>query len=449
MAVRRRGRCWSAGLACALLLACRPPGLRERRAAGAYLEDPGFRRAALRAALVNPGNAYSRLRMEHYCTGRAHDWDRLPEWNPASEPVAATELDRPSGAAVGAMSASAAPLPLPALTSSEATDDAALAALGRAAFSRYPAQLAPYLKVALGSRAAAARYGLWVDDQRGVGGVVRARMGDGSVMLALSCASCHAARADAGAGHATAGGVIDGVNNAALDLGAAIRDGAPAADDAGYGRNLVAWGTGRLDVTTTNGSEPARIPDLRPVRYQTHLHQDATLAMRDRTVLAIRIETLIITAHGQVLRPPRLVALALAQYLTTLADSLPPLDDARRASPRGARIFDTGCASCHTPPALTGPPVTLDVIGTDPTLGRSAERGTGMYRVPSLRGAGQRTPLLHDGTVPTLDAMFDPARPTDAFAARLHGQGAVRGHPFGLDLDRSDRHALLAFLHAL
>ena len=444
----RRSRRGTIGLACALVLACRSPSSRARRDALGYLEQPSFRRAALRAALVNPRNAYARLRLDHYSTGRANDWDRLPEWNPASEPITAAELDRPGGAAVSPLSASAAPLPLPAATTPDATDDLALAALGRAAFSRYPAQLAPYLKVALASRAAAARYGLWVDDRRGVGGVVRARMGDGSVMLALTCASCHSARAG-GATDATTGVVSDGVNNAALDLGAAIRDGSPPAGDTQGARNQAAWGPGRLDVTTMTGGEPARIPDLRPLRHQTHLHQDATLALRDRTTLAIRIETLIVTAHGQVLRPPRVVALALAQYLTTLADALPLLDAGRRASPRGEQVFDSACATCHAPPALSGPPVALEVIGTDPTLGRSAERGTGMYRVPSLRGVGQRTPLLHDGTVPTLEAMFDPARPTSAFAARLHGPGAVPGHLFGLNLDEPDRTALLAFLRAL
>ncbi|HEY3666472.1 MAG TPA: hypothetical protein VGL19_10750 [Polyangiaceae bacterium] len=40
--------------------------------------------------------------------------------------------------------------------------------------------------VALDSPAAAARYGLWIDESRGVGGVARARMADGSMALALS-----------------------------------------------------------------------------------------------------------------------------------------------------------------------------------------------------------------------------------------------------------------------
>jgi hypothetical protein len=48
-----------------------------------------------------------------------------------------------------------------------------------------------------------------------------------------------------------------------------------------------------------------------------------------------------------------------------------------------------------------------------------------------------------------VEAMFDPARPTPAFAQRLRGSGAVPGHPFGLDLADGDRVALVAYLQAL
>ena len=337
------------------------------------------------------------------------------------------------------MSPAAAPLLLPDVVSGP--DDPALVALGKLAFSRYPVQLAPSLTVALASRAAAARYGLWIDPRRGVGGLVRARMGDRSVAIAFTCASCHAARVP--------GGVDDGNNNPDLDLGAAILTTDGRALDPERARDIGAWGPGRLDVTTTAGTEPARIPDLRPVRFLTHLHQDATLVVRDPMILAIRIETLIVTSHGQVLRPPRVVALAIARYLATLADSLPPLGPARIASARGADLFASECESCHVPPALTGPPVDLAAVGTDPTLGRSAERGTGTYRVPSLRGVGRRTPLLHDGTIPSLDVMFDPRRLDAGFGARLHGAGAIPGHRFGLNLAEPDRRALVAFLRAL
>jgi mono/diheme cytochrome c family protein len=405
-----------------------------------YLDDASFRRTELVASLVDPSNGYSALRLAHYATGDANDWDALPEWNPAVEPVEPGELDAPGGASPTMLSAHASPLSLPASVTS--LDDPALLALGEAAFSRYPTQPAPYFSVALGSRDAASRYGLWVDMARGVGGLVRARMADGSGALALTCASCHAAPAPQG-------GIVSGLPNAALNLGDAMLAaqglaGAPPSVDP-----VAAWGPGRVDVTTSAGTEPARIPDLRPVRFLTYLQQDATVRARDLAALAIRIETLLVTSNQAAVRPPRLVTLALAVYVTSLATGLPTESTASAASPAGAALFASRCSSCHTLPGLTGDPVPLDVIGTDPTLGRSASRGTGAYRVPSLHGLGTRGPLLHDGTIPSVDVMFDPGRLAPGFAGALHGPGPVEGHPFGLDLAPSDRNALLAYLRAL
>jgi mono/diheme cytochrome c family protein len=314
-------------------------------------------------------------------------------------------------------------------------------ALGKLAFERYPIQLAPYFDGALATRDAASGYGLWLDAQRGVGGLVRARLADGTTSLALTCSTCHATQG--------AGGIENGLPNAALNLGAALLDSGQAAFGGASPSVLQAWGPGRLDVTTTTGLEPVRIPDLRPLRFQTHLQQDATLVALDRTTLAIRIETLAITSSGQVQRPPRIVAWALALYLETLAATLPDEGSARAASTRGAEIFSEECVACHRPPALTGPPVALGIVGTDPAFGLSADRGTGSYRVPSLHGVSTRGPLLHDASVASLDDFFDPARLGAAFDGRLHGAGAVTGHLFGLDLEPGDRAALLAYLHAL
>jgi cytochrome c5 len=405
-----------------------------------YLGEASFRRSELEASLVNPTNAYSVVRLQHYASGRDGDWDRLPEWNPPVELVAPRELDSPGGASPSRLSPNAASLPLP--DDIRSADDPRLVALGRDAFGRYPVQLAPHWRVALTSRTAAAHYGLHVDDIRGiVGALVRARMADGSGALMVTCATCHAAP--------LGGSIADGLPNADLDTGAALLDAARDAIDPVVAAAVVAWGPGRLDVTTPTGSEPARIPDLRPARWLTYLQQDATVRARDITALAIRIETLVIVSHNAVTRPPRVVALALAAYLSSLAGNLPSIDAAAAASSRGGWLFASRCSGCHGGPGLTGEPVPLARIGTDPTLGNSADRGTGTYRVPSLRGVGTRGQLLHDGTLPSLAAMFDPSRDTSSFAARLHGAGGVPGHPFGLDLDASDRAALLGFLGSL
>jgi hypothetical protein len=216
-----------------------------------------------------------------------------------------------------------------------------------------------------------------------------------------------------------------------------------AAGDAARNRRgelLSAWGPGRLDVSTSEGSEPVRIPDLRPTRFQRQLQADATVAQRDLIALAIRIETLIITAHEGTIRPPREVALALAAFVWSLSDSLPAAAQGPETE-RGSAAFERSCAGCHRPPGFTGPPIRIEVVGTDPVHGRSPERGTGSYEVPSLRGVGDRGLLLHDGEVGSLDALLDPAR---------HGSPTGEGgHRFGLTLGAEDRRALVDYVHRL
>ena len=65
-------------------------------------------------------------------------------------------------------------------------------------------------------------------------------------------------------------------------------------------------------------------------------------------------------------------------------------------------------------------------------------KGTGYYKVPSLKGARYRGPFQHAGAVKTLDEWFDPAR-----------LGSVPGHRFGLTLTADERHALIAFIETL
>jgi mono/diheme cytochrome c family protein len=264
--------------------------------------------------------------------------------------------------------------------------DGDLAELGEQAFSRYPVQLW-----------ASEPVGLWSDPVHG-DGLVRVELATGTYP-AETCATCHAT--------VRGGEFLAGLANASLDLG---------------------WGPGRLDVSTSDGHEPVRIPDLRPVRWLTYLQADATVRQPDLVALAIRIETLIITSHAEAVRPPRIVALALATYLWSLVpEDLPPSPPAQ---------FVAACGGCHAGDGLTGAPVPLDVVGTDPVVGLSLDRGTGMYRVPSLRGVRDRALLLHDGSVSSLDALLDPARTT-------------AGHRFGTQLSDSDRATILAYLKKL
>jgi cytochrome c peroxidase len=97
----------------------------------------------------------------------------------------------------------------------------------------------------------------------------------------------------------------------------------------------------------------------------------------------------------------------------------------------------------------------MDVrVGTDPTLTMETRRGTGYYKVPSLRGVWYRGPFEHNGSVATLEDWFDPKRLQADFVPTgwQYPRGtprAVKGHEFGLTLSESDRGALIAFLKTL
>ena len=163
------------------------------------------------------------------------------------------------------------------------------------------------------------------------------------------------------------------------------------------------------------------------MRFQHHLHRTATVR-NDLIALAVRIETLIITSSGQSVRPPRAVALGLAVYLWSLGKTLPPVEGGP-----GAEVFARACAGCHADAALAGDPVPLAMVAAASPIGESPERGTGHWRVPSLRGVGDRRPLLADASVDSLDALLDPRSKRAA-------------HRFGRDLSAADRAALLDWL---
>jgi len=140
---------------------------------------------------------------------------------------------------------------------------------------------------------------------------------------------------------------------------------------------------------------------------------------------------------------------------------------------RGQKIFHReGCATCHTPPLYTNNKLTLAVgftppsgaddkydilpisVGTDPDLAMKTARGTGYYKVPSLKGVWYRSMFGHSGWCATLEDWFDPRRVRDDYVPtgyKPYGATsyAVKGHPFGLNLSGNDRKALIAFLKTL
>ncbi len=130
---------------------------------------------------------------------------------------------------------------------------------------------------------------------------------------------------------------------------------------------------------------------------------------------------------------------ALARYLYSVKPPSNPnkLDSKAR---QGRAIFSKeGCIRCHTPPLYTNNKVIMaQSIGTDPELAMRTRKGTGYYKVPSLKGVWYRGPFQHNGAAKTLEDWFDPGRTK-----------TIQGHPFGLSLSSEDRQSLIAFLKTL
>ncbi len=148
------------------------------------------------------------------------------------------------------------------------------------------------------------------------------------------------------------GALVVGMTNANLDYGKFILDASHGLDPR---TTLATWGQGRIDVTTEAGTEPVRIPDLRPVVHLGFLHATASVAQNDLASLSVRLETLLITDSGETTRPPREITLALANYVWSLAselDTRPPSD--RRRDSGSGDLHETNCATCHAPPELHG-----------------------------------------------------------------------------------------------
>lgn len=428
----RRLRCaGTLAIATAALASCHRGGhVAPRGAHYRFLHDRALRRAALEASLAKPHGTYATDRLARYATGDAQSWDRLPAWNPEVTSI----LER-----AGVVRDEGTWSALAITPAARRGDEAALRALGARAFSRYPAQAAAFDVGAL-TPARRRATGLWIDAQGQLAGLVRARHADGSTAVAMTCATCHA-QPDPRPQERTQvrdgsnGSITPGLPNDALDLGALLVDAPlvpPLVRDEPAEARFLAWGPGRVDVTTGSGIDPLHIPDLRAVRFERHLQQSGAVVQRDVTSLAVRIETLLITSHGEAIRPPREVAVGLALYLWSLGDALPKPE----WTSRGAQLFERTCGKCHEGDGLAGDLVPASKVRTDPRAARSPERGTGAYRATSLRGLGARGRLMHDASVRGLDDLLDPASP------RL-------GHRYGLDLDQSNRVALRDWLEAL
>jgi hypothetical protein len=236
----------------------------------------------------------------------------------------------------------------------------------------------------------------------------------------------------------------------------------------------------------TNGSPYyiTKIPDLIGIRDRKYIDHTATHRHRGPGDF-MRYAALVEGSDSMDFGPHRFyekhrilnryddaVLYAMAQYVYSLKPPQNPHRfDAKAAL--GQNVFTReGCTGCHTPPLYTNNKLTLaqgytppndhplreDIlpvsVGTDPGLALKTRKGTGLYKVPSLRGVWYRGHYLHDGSVASLEEMFDEHRLNpDHAPGGWKGPGVVKratpGHPFGLKLAADEKAALIAFLRTL
>jgi hypothetical protein len=232
---------------------------------------------------------------------------------------------------------------------------------------------------------------------------------------------------------------------------------------------------------------PTKIPDLNNLKYSRHLDATGTHQLRGPEDIARYaafvtgtdpMEFGAYTFRGSSERRVSFrhadeVLYAIGVYLMSLEPPRNPQPAAPELLARGREIFaHENCINCHVPPSYTSDKLMLaqgfappsdhpyrsDIlnisVGTDPGLAMKTRKGTGFYKIPSLRGVWYRPLLLHDGSVASLQEMFDPSRlRSDHEPGGWKGPGvtkrAIPGHPFGLGLNAEDKAALLAFLGSI
>jgi Di-haem oxidoreductase, putative peroxidase len=232
-----------------------------------------------------------------------------------------------------------------------------------------------------------------------------------------------------------------------------------------------------------------KIPDLIGIKDRRYLDHTATHLNRGPEDIA-RYGALVATADDGAVGPYKFFTdeqrrlpyrysdealYALGKFIYSL-EPPPNPNKVDAQARRGQEIFkQEGCEMCHTPPLYTnnklvpvdgftpargdarvtaGDVVKGVSIGTDPSLALKTRKGTGYYKVPSLKGLWYRGLIEHSGSIASLEEWFDRDRLKDEYVPKgWKGPGvksrAVKGHEFGLELSPEDKRALIAFLKTL
>ena len=238
-----------------------------------------------------------------------------------------------------------------------------------------------------------------------------------------------------------------------------------------------------------NGSPfyATKVPDLRLLRYYRYIDATGTHRLRGPEDVA-RYAALITGADPMTFGPHRMltdaqrkvsyryadeVLYAIGNYLLSLEPLKNPSPPAADLVARGAQVFRREqCGACHPAPNYTtgeltpalgydvpmNHPALRDVrarsVGTDPGLALKTRKGTGFYKIPSLRGLWYRPLLLHDASIVSLEELFDSARLSPEYERKGWSppgvtKGSVPGLEFLTKLSPEDRTALIAFLRSL
>jgi hypothetical protein len=242
-------------------------------------------------------------------------------------------------------------------------------------------------------------------------------------------------------------------------------------------------------IARPNGSPfyGTRIPDLQILRYSRYIDATGTHRLRGPEDVA-RYAALISDGDPMTFGTHRMltdaqrklkyryadeVLYAIGMYLLSLEPPKNPNPPPADLVARGEQVFRReNCQSCHPAPNYTTGELTpaagfetpsnhpniSDVrnrsVATDAGLALRTRKGTGFYKIPTLRGLWYRPRLFHDASILTLEELFDPARLSPDYERKgWSPPGVTRGPVPGLEflttLSADDKTALIAFLRSL
>ncbi len=179
-------------------------------------------------------------------------------------------------------------------------------------------------------------------------------------------------------------------------------------------------------------------PRTLEAQHRVPLFNDAPIELGFASTAAFANDADVVAAFPRGFGTDELIA-AIASYVRTLNFADSPFDrylyfgeeslsDPAKA---GLTLFlseRTGCSDCHRGFNLSGPLVHSLAPDAEPAFHDGV-------RAPTLRNVAVTGPYMHDGSIPTLAEVIDFY--------------AVGGRGRAIDLDSSEREALLAFLDSL